>query len=61
MGEGSRPLKSSGRTCLFLARYLLYGFTDVVLNPTKIHYYKTTTYIVRDDGVYDFFVTYIYH
>lgn len=55
IGQGCRTLKSSGRTWLFLVRYLLYGFTGVGLNPTKIFYYKTITCPVRDDGMYDFF------
>ena len=51
--QGCRTLKSSGRTWLFLVRYLLYGFTGVGLNPTKSHYYKAITCPVRDDGVDD--------
>jgi hypothetical protein len=60
IGQGCRNLKSSGRTWLFLVRYLLYGFTVVGLNPTKIHHYKTITCPVRDDGVYDFFLLHIF-
>jgi len=39
--QGCRTLKSSGRTWLFLVRYLLYGLTGVGLNPTKIHYHMS--------------------
>ena len=59
--QGCRILKSSGRTWLFLVRYLLYGFTGLGLNPTKSHYYKAITCPVSDDVVDDVSVIYLYH